>query len=110
VMALRTFFVGELLRAGDGLRNLEGGEVVMLALEGRWVVGAAGGCCGGFGPEVCANQHFVRDWFWRDEYFLFWFSHWSRTGVDGLAEIASYFGEFGFAGSGEEVAACFAEE
>jgi hypothetical protein len=53
MMALRTLLVGDLLRVGDGLRDLEGGEVVALALEGRGVVGAAGGCCGGFGPDVC---------------------------------------------------------
>lgn len=44
---------------------------------------------------------------------MFWFSlfsHWSRTGIHGLAEFAGYFGEFGFAGSGEEVAARCAEE
>ena len=44
MMALRTLLVGDLLRVGDGLRDLEGGEVVALALEGRGVVGAAGGC------------------------------------------------------------------
>ena len=51
-------------------------------------------------------------WCWGD--FLFFlssqFSHWSLTGVDGLAEFACDFGEFGFAGSGEEIAACCAEE
>lgn len=44
MIALRTLLVGGLLRVGDGLRDLEGGEVVALALEGRGVVGAAGGC------------------------------------------------------------------
>lgn len=44
VVTLRTLFAGELLRVCDGLRDFEGGEVVALALEGRWVVGAAGGC------------------------------------------------------------------
>jgi hypothetical protein len=34
MMALRTLFVGDLLRVGDGLRDLEGGEIVALALEG----------------------------------------------------------------------------
>lgn len=56
MMALRTLLVGELLRVCDGLGDLEGGKVVALALEGRGVVGAAGGCCGGFGPEVCGYQ------------------------------------------------------
>lgn len=48
--ALRTLFVGDLLRVGDGLRDLEGGEVVAFALESGRVVGAAGGRCRGFGP------------------------------------------------------------
>jgi hypothetical protein len=43
MMALRTLFVGELLRVYDGLRDLEGGKIVALALEGRGVVGAARG-------------------------------------------------------------------
>jgi hypothetical protein len=34
----------------------------------------------------------------------------SHTIVDGLADFAGYLGEFGFAGSGEEVAACCAED
>ena len=44
MMALRTLFVGGLLRVGDGLRDLEGGEVVAFALERGRVVGVAGGC------------------------------------------------------------------
>jgi hypothetical protein len=44
MMALRTLFVGGLLRVGDGLRDFEGGEVVAFALESGWVVCVAGGC------------------------------------------------------------------
>ena len=51
MMALRTLFVGGLLRVGDGLlrvgdglRDFEGGEVVAFALERGRVVRVAGGC------------------------------------------------------------------
>ena len=44
MMTLWTLFVGGLLRVGDGLRDLEGGEVVAFALERGRVVGVAGGC------------------------------------------------------------------
>lgn len=44
MMALRTLFVGGLLRVGDGLRDFEGGEVVAFALESGGVVCVAGGC------------------------------------------------------------------
>ena len=42
-------------------------------------------------------------------FFSFLFSLLSHTCVDGLTEFACYFGQFGFAGSGEEVAAGCAE-
>ena len=39
-------------------------------------------------------------WRWIYRVFFYLFSFLSRTWVDGLAEFACYFGEFGFAGSG----------
>jgi len=44
VVALGTFFVGDLLCARDVLRNGQRGEAIALALEGGRVVGRAGGC------------------------------------------------------------------
>jgi hypothetical protein len=39
VVALRTFFVGDLLYARDVLRDGQRGKAIALALEGGWVVG-----------------------------------------------------------------------
>lgn len=44
VVALRTFFVGDLLCARNVLRNGQRGEAVALALECGRVVGRAGAC------------------------------------------------------------------